>query len=73
MHQHPVVQEAIVRGRVDGLRHSADATAHARRARRRLGVVAAARYATGWLLVDMGLRLAIPRAGAKHPIAPGGR
>ena len=67
MHQHPAVQDAVVRSRVDELRHSAGVPTSIRR---RFRLVAAARHGTGWLLVDMGLRLAMPRAGAKHSIAP---
>lgn len=67
MHQHPAVQDAVVRSRVDKLRHSAGASTHIRR---RFRLVSAARHGTGWLLVDMGLRLAMPRAGAKPSIAP---
>ena len=70
MHQHPAVHDAVVRSRVDELRHSAGASTYIRRGKRRFRVVAAARHGTGWLLVDMGLRLAMPRAGAKHSIAP---
>jgi hypothetical protein len=73
MHQHPVVQEAIVRGRVDGLRHNAGARARVRRETRRLKLLAAARHGAGWLLVDLGLRLAMPRAGVKQSIASGRR
>jgi hypothetical protein len=35
--------------------------------------LAAARHGAGWLLVDMGLRLAMPRAGVKQSIASGRR
>ena len=73
MHQHLVVQDAIARSRVDALRHSAGAPGGNRRRARRVRVLAAARHGTGWLLVDMGLRLAMPRAGAKHSIASGRR
>ena len=45
---------------------------HGRRTRR-VRALDAARHGTGWLLVDMGLRLAMPRAGAKHSIASGRR
>jgi len=67
VHQHPAVQDAVVKSRVDELRHSAGEST---RVRRRLGLVAAARHGAGWLLVDMGLRLAMPRAGARQSIAP---
>jgi len=67
VHQHPAVQDAVVRSRVDELRHTAGAPTHGRR---RFRFVAAARRGAGWLLVDMGLRLALPSPGAKHSIAP---
>ena len=67
MHQHPAVHDAVVRRRVDELRHSAGALTHIRHGFR---LVAAARHGAGWLLVDMGLRLAMPRAGARQSIAP---
>ena len=73
MHQHLVVQEAVVRSRVDELRHSAGAPVRNGRRARRVRALDAARHGTGWLLVDMGLRLAMPRAGTKHSIASGRR
>ena len=73
MYQHPALHRVVIRDRVDGLRLSAEATAYIRRVRRRHTLLAAARRRTGWLLVDMGLRMAVPRAGTKHPMAPGQR
>jgi hypothetical protein len=73
VHQHHAVLEALGRDRVAELRHSARATTPIRREPRRPKFVAAARHGTGWLLVDMGLRLAMPRAGTEHPIARGQR
>jgi len=67
VHQHPAVQDAVVRSRVDELRKTAGAPTHSGR---RFRFVAAARRGAGWLLIDMGLRLALPGAGAKHSIAP---
>ena len=72
MHQHPAVLETLMRERVADLRHSAQATAHRRRERRWLRFAAATRRGTGWMLVDMGLRLAVPR-GAIHHRAAGGK
>ena len=68
MNQHPALFEALIEHRVAELRHSAR---HIRREKRRNKLVAAARHGTGWLLIDMGLRLAMPGAGRKHPLAPG--
>jgi hypothetical protein len=73
VHQHHALLEALGRDRVAELRHSAGASAHIRREPRWYRPVAAARRQTGWLLVDMGLRLAVPRAGVKPPIARGHR
>ena len=73
MYQHPVLVKALIGGRVAELRHDADATARVQREKRRYKLVAAARHGTGWLLIDMGLRLAMPRAGTNNPIAPGQR
>ena len=73
MHQHLVVQEAVVRSRVDELRHSAGALRRNGRRTHRVRAFAAARHGAGWLLVDMGLRLAMPRSGAKQSIASGRR
>jgi hypothetical protein len=71
VHQHPAVLEALARDRVAELRHSGWATARVRREKRWHGLVAAARRGTGWLLVDMGLRLAVPRGGASRRVARG--
>jgi hypothetical protein len=72
VYQHPALVEALIKDRVGELQHSAEATAHVRRDRRRRTVVEAARHGTGWLLVDMGLRLATPR-GTHHHLARGQR
>ena len=71
MHQHPVVLEALARDRVAELRHSASATTHMRGEKRWHRLVAAGRRGTGWLLIDMGLRLALPRGGTNHRVARG--
>jgi hypothetical protein len=61
MYPHPAVIEALVRDRVLELRRSAVGRTRGRREKRRHRVTAAARHGTGWLLVDVGLRLAVPR------------
>jgi hypothetical protein len=60
---HPGLREALARARTDELRQSAEANANAnsRRDKPRHRPIQAARRGTGWLLVDMGLRLAVPR------------
>lgn len=68
MHPNPVVVEALVRDRVLELRQSAVGRARGRREQRRRRVAAAARHETGWLLVDVGLRLATPRGAADRPM-----
>jgi hypothetical protein len=68
MYPHPAVLEALVRDRVLELRRSAAAQARGRREKRRHRVTAAARHGTGWLLVDVGLRLAVPRGAADRAI-----
>lgn len=62
-----------MRDRVAERRQVAPATAQIRRETRRHKRVAAARYGIGWLLVDMGLRLATPRRGSNHLVARGQR
>jgi hypothetical protein len=55
--------EALSREHVAELRRSAEARARRERDTRRHSVAEAARHGTGWLLVDLGLRLAAPRGG----------
>lgn len=71
MHQHPALVEALIGDRVDELRHSDWATARLRYEKRWHGLVTATRRGTGWLLVDMGLRLAVPRADTDRRVAHG--
>ena len=71
MQQHPALVEALISVRFDELRRSDWATARLRRENRWHGLVAAARRGTGWLLVDMGLRLAVPRADTNRRVARG--
>ncbi len=71
MFQHPALREPLMTDRVAALRHAGPATGHDRREKRRHKRVAAARHGIGWLLVDMGLRIAMPRGAANHPLARG--
>jgi hypothetical protein len=73
VYQHPTLLEALTRDRVAEFRRSAEATGDSRRAKRRHNVVETARRGTGWLLVDLGLRLAMPRGGTNGPVARGQR
>jgi hypothetical protein len=57
----PALAQALARDHVAELRPSPRASAHVRRAKPRLGVSGAARRRAGWLLVDIGLRLATTR------------
>ncbi len=58
----PVLLRALARDRVAELHQSAGSSAHVRRDGPRPRVTERARRRAGWLLVDMGLRLAAPRA-----------
>jgi hypothetical protein len=77
VYQHPAVHETLMRDRVAALRQAAPATTpapfHVRPGTGRRRGVAAARYGIGWLLVDLGLRLAAPRRAANRPMARGYR
>lgn len=63
MHQNPAVVEALARERAAELRRAAGIRGAQRGEARRGSVLAAPRRATGWLLVDVGLRMAVPRPG----------
>jgi hypothetical protein len=65
MFQHPSITEAIARDRIAEATQRAQLTA-LKRASRRPSAVAAARNATGWLLVDLGLRLTVPRHSMRY-------
>ncbi len=71
MYHHQALAGVLVRDRVAELRRSAEAAARVERNPRTPSVIAAARLRTGWLLVDMGLRLVMPRAGTNRPMAGG--
>lgn len=73
MYHHPALAGALAKDRVAELRRSAEASARVRRTPRGPSVIGAARLRTGWLLVDMGLRLVMPRAGTNRPMARGQR
>ena len=68
MYPNPAVVEALARDRVLELRQGAARRARFRREKRRHRVTAAARHGTGWLLVDVGLRLAVPRVATDRPM-----
>lgn len=61
MFQHPALVEALIRDRVDERRLSAERGAIGPHGRRPHRAIAAARHGVGWLLIDAGLRLAVPR------------
>jgi len=63
MLQNPAVVEVLARDRVRERRQRAQASGLGRRDARGHRFAAAARQGTGWLLVDLGLRLAVPRGG----------
>jgi hypothetical protein len=73
VYYNPALAGALVRDRVAQLQQSAGATAHPRPRQRRPNVIAAARLGAGWLLIDMGLRLAMPRGGTDRPVTGGQR
>lgn len=66
MHQHPAIVEALSRDRVAELGNHGLARRGWRPERRRHRVTEVARRGTGWLLIEWGLRLAMPR-GAYPP------
>jgi hypothetical protein len=73
VHHHPALAEALVRDRVTELRQSARTAAHFRPQKRRANGIEAARLGVGWLLIEIGLRLATPRGGMNRPMARGQR
>ena len=73
MYHHPAFARALVSDHVAELHRSAGAAGRTRPNRRRPNLFAAARLETGWLLIDMGLRLAMPRGGPNRPVARGQR
>ena len=69
MYQNPALLQALVRSRAADLRQSAGAGVRARPRKGRPRIFDAARHGAGWLLVDMGLRLAVSRGALNHPVA----
>lgn len=70
MYQNPAIAETLVRDRVAHLQRSAaKASPVSRRERRRRPIGGAARSAAGWLLVEIGLRLALPRSAVNRSVA----
>jgi hypothetical protein len=69
----PAFAGALIDARVAELQRSAGAAFRGRSEPRRPDVIATARQATGWLLIDMGLRLAVPRCATSRPVAGGPR
>lgn len=62
MSQNPALVEALAKDRLAELHQ---ATRRCRRETRPRRVIRAARNETGWLLVDLGLRLAVPRGAIR--------
>ncbi|HWD65534.1 MAG TPA: hypothetical protein VG405_10195 [Solirubrobacteraceae bacterium] len=61
MPQHPALYEVLARERQAEFQRTADTTAYGRSRRTRPQLVTSARKATGWFLVEVGLRLAVSR------------
>lgn len=68
MMQNPAVVQALAHDRAAELRQSAAGRDYSRSPTRRRHVTQAVRCGTGWLLIDLGLRLALP-SGATNPLA----
>ena len=58
----PFLVQALARDRVAELRQSGRASAQVGRTKAQPGFTDTVRHRAGWLLVDLGLRLAAPRA-----------
>jgi hypothetical protein len=63
---HPTLLEALVEDRVAELQQTVEASAGARAEQGRHRPVHAARQGAGWMLVDLGLRLALPHAAPRE-------
>ncbi|HTX30092.1 MAG TPA: hypothetical protein VMD09_01840 [Solirubrobacteraceae bacterium] len=63
---HPTVLDALVEDRVAELRQTAALSARAETAKHRRRPVQSARHGAGWLLVDVGLRLALPHPASRE-------
>ena len=66
MCQSPALLRAIASDRAADLRRTSD-TAREHRDVPKVAAIQAARRATGWALVDLGLRLALPPGAMKAP------
>jgi hypothetical protein len=74
VYQHPTVAQALVRARVADLqKKGARRTPHAEDGKPRHRLTDAAARGTGWLLVEAGLRLAVPRRDTSGRVARGPR
>jgi hypothetical protein len=73
MYQNPAVARAIALDRVASLRQSSQASVLTQGQPGTRSIGRAARQATGWLLVEMGLRLAVPQGTLNHPVPRGQR
>jgi hypothetical protein len=69
MNQHPTLIQALTRDRVEALRRSAAPDGSGPRMKRRHRDIGTVRHATGWLLVDVGLRLAVHGSKMSRPVA----
>ena len=68
MHQHPALVEAMIRDRVAERRQNDQASRRRRHEHRRHRVTEVARRGTGWLLIECGLRLAMPGGAIHGPV-----
>jgi hypothetical protein len=66
---HTALIEHLARDRALELRHNGNLSRWSRRESRRPRVTGALRRGTGWLLIEWGLRLAVPRSATSHPVA----
>jgi hypothetical protein len=66
----PALAQALASDRSADLRQAAAPRVRPPRDDHRANVILATRRATGWMLVDVGLRLAVPQRGLNRP-APG--
>lgn len=69
MHHHPDLVRSLIREHVAGLQNDAGANAGRRHYPRGPGIIEAVTQPIGWALVEVGLRLAVPRGSGRHPLA----
>jgi hypothetical protein len=69
VYNNPTLIQALARDRAAELRRAAEAAALGKGAHHQQHRIEAARNRAGWLLVDMGLRLAVPRGSLSQPVA----